>query len=153
MAFRFSLQSVLRLRESHERLERMRLLAATAAVVQVKEEIEALEKESREAKRRLRENLLAGLSGAEMHFETVCEWLRREHRKVLDVKLREVETKYAKQQTAFRLARQKRRILENLRERRREEYLRQQARLEQQRLDEMFSLQLALKPPDSAASE
>ena len=148
MAFRFTLQSVLRLRESQERLERMRLLAAVAAVVQVKEEIEALEKESREAKQRLRENLFAGLSGAEMHFETMCEWLRREHRKVLDAKLKEAEAKYAKQQAAFRVARQKRRILENLRERRRAEYLRKQARREQQRLDEAFSMQLALRPPD-----
>lgn len=148
MAFRFSLQTILRLRESYERLERMRLLALTAAVAQLKLEIHALDAESAGAQRRLREKLAGGLSGAEMQFEAACEKLRAEHKKALEEKLRATEKMHAKQQAAYRLARQKRRILENLRERRREEYKREQARREQQQLDEIHSIHRLLKPTE-----
>lgn len=148
MAFRFSLQTILRLRESYERLERMRLLALTAAMGQLKLEIHALDEESAEAQKRMREKLSGGLSGAEMQFETACEKLRAEHRTALEEKLRAAEKMHAKQQTAYRLARQKRRILENLRERRLDEYKREQARREQQQLDEIHSIHRLLKPTE-----
>lgn len=148
MPFRFSLESILRLRDGQERLERTRLLSLNAEVARLKLEIEALEAEVQEARKRLRENLAGGLSGAEIQFELVCERLRAEHARELEAKFQEAKRKVAKQQVVYRLARQKRRILENLRERRKDVYAREQSRREQQALDEAFSLRAVLNPPE-----
>jgi flagellar export protein FliJ len=140
MAFRFSLRPILRLRTSYERLERLRLLALAAAIVRVRGEIAALERESREARGRMREGLALGLTGAEIQFDTVCEQFRTDRKQVLETQLTELEGKQQRQRVAYQAARQKREILENLRERQWNEYRQKQARREQQRLDELYLL-------------
>jgi len=146
MAFRFSLQPVLKLRQSFERLEQLRLLAITAMVVRVRGEIAALERESRIARQRLQERLAAGMAGAEVHYEAVCEKLRSDHKRNLETQLEGLERRQAKQRLAYQMARQKREILENLRQRRWEEYRHEQARREQQALDELFLLHRGTTP-------
>jgi|HubBroStandDraft_6_1064221.scaffolds.fasta_scaffold01600_10 flagellar export protein FliJ len=140
MAFHFSLQPVLRLRASYERLERMRLLALVAAIVRVRQKREALDKESRDAGVRTRERLAAGMAGGEMQFEIACEKLRSEYKHALEIQARDLDRAQKKQRQAYQMARQKREILENLRERRLEAYRREESRREQQRIDELFLL-------------
>ncbi|MGA8224306.1 MAG: hypothetical protein WB780_21855 [Candidatus Acidiferrales bacterium] len=148
MAFNFSLRPVLRLRASYERLERLRLHALLALIVRVREEIAALEMESAAARRSTQEMLRSGLIGAELHFPVKSEKTRAERRQGLETRLSELHRTREKQQLAYQAALQKLKILENLRQRKWDEYTREQARLEQARLDEMYLLHRASKPPE-----
>jgi flagellar export protein FliJ len=148
MAFHFSLRPILRLRASYERLERLRLLALAAAIVRVREEIAALERESQNARGLMREGLALGVTGAEIQFDTACERFRTDRKQVLETQLAELEGKQERQRVAYRAARQKREILENLRERQWNEYRQKQARREQQGLDELYLLGRRRDPPE-----
>ncbi|MBZ5503619.1 MAG: flagellar export protein FliJ [Acidobacteriia bacterium] len=148
MAFRFSLQAVLRLRASHERIERLRLLAVAAMIVRVRNELAALDRESEAARRRMHALLAGGLSGAELHFEFAGERLRGDHRRELEGRLEQLGKTQEVQRRAYHAARQKREILENLRQRKWEEYRRQQARREQQALDELFLIHRGAPSPE-----
>ena len=138
MAFRFSLQPVLRLRASHERLERLRFLAIIARVVRTRQEIADCEKENASLRRTFQRQLRGGITAAEIHFERVCERRRAEHTEHLSARLAELERLQAKQRLVYQAALQKRDILENLRQRKWRPYRLDQARREQQRLDELF---------------
>ena len=140
MAFHFSLQAVLRVRIGYENVERLRLLAFAALMVRTRGEIEALDKESANARESMRRMLSAGVAGVEMHVESVCERVRAEHRRALEARLEELRKKQEKQRMIYLLARQKREILENLRERKLAEYQKEQARKEQQTLNDLFVL-------------
>jgi flagellar export protein FliJ len=148
MAFRFSLRPILRLRASYERLERLRLLALAAAIVRVREEIAALTRESQGARRRMNEGLALGVMGAEIQFDTVCERFRTDRKQALATQLEELEGQQERQRVAYRAARQKREILENLRERQWNEYRLKQARREQAGLDELHLLGRRTDPPE-----
>jgi flagellar export protein FliJ len=149
MAFRFSLRPVLRLRASYERLERLRLHALLALIVRVREEITAIEMESAKARRSVQERLGVGIAGTELHFETESEKTRAERKRRLEVRLIELQKSREKQQLAYQVALQKLKILENFRQRKWNEYTRELARREQNRLDELHLLHRgASKPPE-----
>jgi flagellar export protein FliJ len=148
MAFRFSLRPILRLRRSYERLERLRLLALAAAIVRVREEIAALKRESQDARGRMHEGLALGVTGAEIQFDTVCERFRTDRKQALEAQLEELEGKQERQRVAYRAARQKREILDHLRERQWNEYRQKQARREQAGLDELHLLGRRTDPPE-----
>ncbi|MGA6960276.1 MAG: flagellar FliJ family protein [Candidatus Acidiferrales bacterium] len=85
----------------------------------------------------------AGIAGAELHFELQAENMRLERKRQFTVRLAALEKREHLQREAYRAARQKREILSNLRQRKWDEYRREQARREQQRLDELFLLHRA----------
>lgn len=143
MSFHFSLQPILKLRKSYERLERLRLLGILAMIVRVREESAALEKESADARSRLRQTLGTGLAGVEIHLEIACERLRADRRRALETRLADLAQKHAKQRLIYLNARRKREILENLRDRKWDEYRREQNRREQRELDELHLLHRA----------
>jgi len=145
MPFHFSLQALLRLRISYERLEELRLLAIAALMVYVRREIAAIQAESKQAQSRRERELARGVTGAELHVEETCDQARKKQRESLEGRLKELEKKRRAQQLAFEAARQKRKILENFRQRKLELYAREQARREQQRLDELHLLHQAGK--------
>jgi flagellar biosynthesis chaperone FliJ len=87
------------------------------------------------------------VAAAELQFELLSENMRQERRRMLAARLAELEKREIVQQQAYRLARQKREILSNLRQRKWDEYRREQARREQQRLDELFLLHRAATSP------
>lgn len=148
MAFQFSLQPVLRLRASYERIERLRLLQVVAAIVQLQNEIAAAARESENARQNQRERLAAGSTGMEIQFEMACEAARLKYRRLLEARLVLLRRKYEAQIEAYRTARQKCEILEGLRERKLQEYQREQARREQRALDELFLLRRGNPPPE-----
>jgi len=141
--FHFSLQAVLRLRSSYEHMEKLRLLAIVAAMVRAREEIAALEKESQAARQSTQGRLGEGVVAGELHFDASTERVRTERKRAAAGRLAELEKKQEVQRLAYRAARQKREILENLRERKWDDFRREQARREQQRLDEAFLLHRA----------
>jgi flagellar export protein FliJ len=128
---------------SYERLERLRLLGLVAVMVRVREEMAVLAQESADARRRLQETLGSGLAGVELQLEASCEKLRADRKQTLEARLANLSQKHEKQRLIYLNARQKREILENLRDRKWEEYSREQNRREQQRVDEMHLLHRA----------
>lgn len=140
MAFRFSLEPVLRLRVSYERLERLRLLAIAAMLVRVREELSAAAREEVAARSARKEMLSRGAAAAELQFGVSAERARARRNRELFDRLTALERQHAKQGRAFQIARRRREIVQNLRERKLREYARQQARRTQQDLDEIWLL-------------
>ncbi len=113
MAFRFTLQSVLRLRRSRENQEERKLLAIASAAGRVRTAIEMLEEISMDQYQRRNDELTSGAAiGAMLQFDAMCDERRRtlqfERRKMLA----ELEHKRAQQAAEYRKARQQREIME-----------------------------------------
>jgi flagellar export protein FliJ len=140
MAFRFALQSVLRLRASFERQEELRLFARAAAVVRLRTELEILEVEHLRRKRVFLRELKDGSSGAALQFSTVCDAAYAHIQRNLRVQIEAAEKQRLLQLREYRVARQKREILEGLRERQQAAFDLNSDRREQQSVDEAFLL-------------
>lgn len=140
MAFRFSLQALLRVRLSVERAELQRLQAIAAQAARVRAFIEGLDAERQVAKTKLQEAVASGISGAELRFEALREAAFGERRAALLKKLAEIEKLRHEQQARYLRVRQQREILSELRERQLAGYRAEQARREQQQIDELFLL-------------
>lgn len=146
MAFRFTLQPVLRLRASFERLERLRLLMIASMVTRTRDGIALLDRESQQARARAAHALAAGgLTAAEMHFQAACEKGRTDRRSLLAKQLADWEKRQAAQRLAYQAAVRKREIVENLRNRRWTEYLREEGRRGQIASDELYLLRRRFK--------
>jgi len=131
MAFRFTLQSVLRLRRSREKQEERKLLAIASAAGRVRTEIERLEEISMDQYQRRNDELTSGATiGAMLQFDT----LQFERRKILA----ELEHKRAEQAAEYRRARQQREIMEGLRDHQKAKFDREFQKREQERADEIF---------------
>ena len=142
MAFHFSLQAVLRYRESFERRERLRLQIITREVVKARQHWEEAKAERLQALSESKRNLRRGLLGAELQFELACDSMRIRQitaRKEQFLKLEELRVR---QLAAFRKAQQQRKILENLRDRQFAAYRLIHDRRTQQQLDERFLILL-----------
>ena len=138
MAFRFSLEAVLRLRLSYERLERLRLLALAAMIVRLRDEIAAAAREESVARNARHEMLGRGAMAAELQLGVSAEMARARRNRELAERLAALLRQHVKQSRAYQAARRKREILEHLREKKLREYRREQSRRAQQTLDELF---------------
>lgn len=143
MAFRYSLESVLRLRRSLERQEEQQLFGTAAMVARLRGDIEHLENEHFGQKRRAFQEISSGSSGAVLHFMAVCDAAYTETRKALLRQLEHAEKKRMEQLEIYKLARQARETFEGLRDRKEEAYNFDFARHEQQSTDEAFLLRLS----------
>jgi flagellar export protein FliJ len=138
MAFHFPLETLLRLRHSLERKERMALEDLARRIAAVRLAIAEIELERRAARALQSGGLTSGLTASEMHFAQACEENRETRQRRLTDQLVELEKQYRRQQAVFIEARQKREILENLRDRQETEYRREWDRREQQGVDDLF---------------
>jgi flagellar export protein FliJ len=143
MAFHFSLRALLRLRESVEKAELLRLQSIAAQAVQLRLEIESIDSEIKTRRQELLDQTAGGISGAELHLAALSEAARQQRRAQMLIKLNEVEQLRKKQQLRYTHAHQQREILSNLRERQLSVYVREQARREQQQIDELFLIRRA----------
>jgi flagellar export protein FliJ len=143
MAFHFSLKALLRLRESVEKAELLRLQTIAAQAVQLRLEIESIDSEIKTRRQELLDQTASGISGAELHLAALSEAARQQRRTQMLNKLNEVEQLRKKQQLRYTHAHQQREILSNLRERQLSVYVREQARREQQQIDELFLIRRA----------
>jgi flagellar export protein FliJ len=147
MAFHFSLNGVLRLRESLEKAELQQLRAIAAAVASSRAELDSLDKDIEAAQRwTLDAAATRGLTGAELHFEVLREGVLRAVRSSLAEKLVGLERKREEQQQRYLQARRQREILSNLYQRQLAAYRLQQSRREQQRIDELFLIRSNYNP-------
>ena len=145
MPFHFPLSSLLRLRESLEKNELQRLQALAAQIAQVRAEIESLDTQIESSRREVLEQAAAGISGAELHIAALGEFARLELRAKLIVRRDELERARQVQQVCYADARQRREILSNLQERQCSAYQHEQARREQQQVDELFLIRRSSK--------
>jgi flagellar export protein FliJ len=144
MAFRYPLQSVLRLRQSLEQQEEQRLFAIAATVARLRTQIEQLEQSRLDERRTASQEMLDGTSGAIVQFAAVCDSAFSEAQKRLREQLAEAERSRLEQLNTYRVARQKREILESLRERQEADHDRDEAHREQEQADDHFLVKFGM---------
>jgi flagellar FliJ protein len=145
MAFRFSLESVLHLRESVERSEELVLQQISQEIGRVESEIQTLETMQGSLREKRDHDLSQG-----MHASHLQEWNEQEARIVISIRnfreqLRQLEISKRKQLAILQSARLDRELLSKLREGRHRSYKREQLRQEQKMLDDLFLAQLIAK--------
>jgi flagellar FliJ protein len=145
MAFRFSLESVLHLRESVERSEEMLLQQIAQEIGRVESEIQTHETQQASLREQRDHDLALG-----MHAAHLQEWNENEARLVISIRnfrdqLRQLEIDKRKQLAILQSARRDRELLSKLREGRHRSYVREQLRQEQKMLDDLFLSQLISK--------
>lgn len=138
MAFRFSLDALLRLQVSYERKERRLLEEIAGRMAAIRQRLEEIEQMRQSASRQRGESLINGVTGAEMHFAAACDEVVEEQHRQLSQSLVEIQIEHRQQKDVYLLARQKREILDSLRDRQEAEYRRELARREQQSMDDLF---------------
>src|SRR5208337_3522710 len=138
MPFRFSLQAVLRCRESFERRERQRLQVIIREVVKAQQQREAVKLERANALAQLQKKLHQGMSAGEVQFELACDRARVRRIAACNDQVTKLEDLRRRQLEIFRHAQQQRKILENLRDRQLAAYRLVQSRRSQQQMDDRF---------------
>jgi flagellar FliJ protein len=138
MPFRFSLQTVLRWRESFERRERQRLQMIAREVVKAQQQRDQAKLDRGNALAEFQNKLHQGMHAAEMQFELASDRARLRRIAALNDQYTKLEDLRRRQLEVFRKAQQQRKILENLRERQLAAYQLLQSRREQQEMDDRF---------------
>ena len=138
MAFRYPLQSLLRLRQSIERQEEQRLFACAAAVARLRAQIQDFQRARLERRRATAQEMISGSSGATLQFAALCEAIAERAGQRLQVQLLEAERQRLERVRVYQGARQKREILEGLREQQETIYDREVLHREQESADEAF---------------
>jgi len=140
MAFRFSLETVLRLRETLEHTESLILERRYSELARAQGMLWEAEQNiiySRETKN---EELARGMTAIQLQLAIEEESRLQQQRDTLLRKLQEAQNLLREQLAAYRKARQKRDVLEELRKRNFESYRREQEKREQRERDETFLL-------------
>lgn len=140
MAFRYKLESLLRLRRGLERQEEQRLLAIAAEVAHLRAQLQHLEQSRLADRRSLHRDLMQGSTGAALQFSVKCDESYFTAIESIRKDLARAEERRLAQLRRYQEARRKREMLESLRERQQESYDLEFARHEQQSADEAFLL-------------
>jgi flagellar biosynthesis chaperone FliJ len=149
MPFLFSLQAVLRWRESFERRERQRLEIVTRELVKAQQQKQQAKMERANALIQAQKKLHRGMTAAELQFELACDRARARRIAVCNEHVARVEDLRRLQVEVFRKAQQQRKILENLRGRQLAAYQLIQVRRTQQQMDDRFLVTRVRRLPDS----
>lgn len=149
MPFNFSLQAVLRWRESFERRERQRLEIVTREFVKAQQQREQAKLDRANALLQAQKKLRQGTTAAEMQFELACDRARARQIVVWTEHVAKLDDLRRRQIEVFRKAQQQRKILENLRDRQLAAYQLIQARRAQQQMDDRFLITRARQSPGS----
>ncbi len=138
MAFRFSLAAVLKYRENLEQREYLALGRVHQEIAQVEAQLSRCEEWLSEITNLRTTETARGI--ASVHLQDAYERERglETQRDELQVKRQELNMKRLQCLKAYELARQKREILEELRNQQRNSYVLDQSRREQRRVDDMF---------------
>ena len=138
MAFRFSLDAVLRFRESVEHSEEAALLRMVQQIAESEQELRRLgaeqarvrEQRERDLARKLPAVHLRDIAVRELELKTAADDLR--------LRLTQLEGERLKQLAVYQSARQDRQVLSELREQQRHGYQMEQRRQQQKTLDDLF---------------
>ncbi len=148
MPFAYRLEVLLRLQHSLERQEENRLLACVVRVARLKAELQSWEAARFARKRRIMEELETGATGVVLQI--AADWDFAARRKQSDVRkqIEAAEQLRLQQMRVYREARQKREVLDGLREQQQTVYNQEELRKMQQTLDEMYLVRTFFGRPD-----
>lgn len=138
MPFRYRLEAILKLQRSIEKQEENRLLACAAKVVALRNEMNAWENERKNRKCLAAEELKTGSTGAAMNL--TAEWdstVRQKQRELGKLLLQAEEVRRA-QLAKVQQERQKREVLQGLKDRLEGAYDQEELRKVQQVMDDLF---------------
>jgi flagellar FliJ protein len=138
MPFRFSLAAVLRYREAIEQRELAALEAVQQEIARIEAAIERTEEELRTAGHGRNEALKRGMRSIQLQDALERELGLERYRTELTNKKQELAIKRLELFKIYDEARQKRELLEKLRDRKLGEYTRAQAKAEQATIDDLF---------------
>lgn len=138
MPFQFSLAAVLRYRENIEDLEYLTLEKRQQEVILLEREIQQVEKAWSEAEKKRSFELAAGLCAADLQSAYDYQIALEQQRDALRAQLQEARRKWREQMQVYQGARRRREMLEKLRSQQGEQYGREQAKREQNAMDEIF---------------
>lgn len=143
MAFQFSLDAVLRLRQSLEHQQELLLREANQQMSALQLRIDHLTVQL--SQRALHESLLLAstVSGAELQFLRLCSSVLLAQRGGLEKRLAAAQAVRDSRMASFRQARQQREILATLRQAQFQVYLQNEARHNQRQLDDLLLLRRA----------
>jgi flagellar biosynthesis chaperone FliJ len=138
MAFRFTLDAVLRFRESVEHSEEVALLRIVQQIFETERELGQAETEQIRIREGREQDLAIKLPGVhltdialrELELKTLADGLRSQ--------LRQLELERVNQLVVYQTARQDRQVLTELREQQRHRHPLEQKRQEQKTLDDLF---------------
>lgn len=138
MAFRFSLDAVLRFRESLEHSEETTLLLIVRQMVEAEQELQEVEAEQARIRGQLEKDLACTLPAAHLIDIAQRELELKGTADGLRVRLRQLEARRLTQLAVYQAVRRDRQVLSELRERQRYAYQLEQNRQDQKTLDDMF---------------
>jgi len=137
MAFQYRLESILRLQRSIEKQEENRLLALAARVAALQNEINDWERERRERKLLAAQELQSGSTGAALSLTAQWDVSAQRRQKEIGQLLVKAEQARQAQVVKVQQERQKREVLEGLKERLETAYDQETLRRIQQVMDDM----------------
>lgn len=142
MAFRYAFQTLLRLRQSLERQEEQRLFAQAAIVGRLRSELEEIRQAQWQARRQDLPDSGAVSHGYSLQYAVLRDTAFESMRKKLQSQLEDAERRRLQQLRQYEAVRQRREILEGLRDRQEAAYELEFSRHEQQVVDESFLLRM-----------
>ena len=138
MAFRFTLDAVLRFRESVEHSEEAALLLIVRQIIEAEQELQQVDAEQVRIREQREKDLALKLPAAHLMEITERELELKGAADELRVRLQQLETQRLTQLGVYQIARQDRQVLSEIRERQRHAYQLQQKRQEQKTLDDLY---------------
>jgi flagellar export protein FliJ len=139
MAFRFTLASVLGVRESLERREELALTKIQLEMARVQHEIENVNAELAQAQRKREECMRQPIPAAQLQTMLHAADAATERKKKLLESLVVLERQRGEQMRAYQAARRARQVLSDLRAQHLEAWELEQARTQQKTIDDMFA--------------
>ncbi|HZQ67109.1 MAG TPA: flagellar export protein FliJ [Terriglobales bacterium] len=140
MPFRFTLQAILRLKESQERQQQILLEQANARVQQCKLQIEALERQRRTIEEETQRGLGNGMTAAEVQFSGLGRSTLAARRKRIEQELSCLQQAREECFQTYHRIHREREVLDTLRCSQLRSYQIEHNRREQRRIDDLFLL-------------
>jgi flagellar export protein FliJ len=138
MGFHFSLETVLRFRESVEQREELALQKTQLEIAGVGRAIDRATAEIASAQRARERAMQQAIPAAQLQAMVRDADAAVEKKKHLVAMLQELEKQRAEQMNAYQAAHRKRRMLSDMETRQQDAYEREQVRTQQKQLDDLF---------------
>lgn len=138
MAFRFALAAVLKFRETMEQQAYLALERIQQEIAQIERRIRKCEERIAVSAKRRETELRRGIASIHLQAAYDEEQALQKQRDALQAKLQELQVKRQECMKIYEEARQKREVLDDLRTRQLEAYRREQLKLQQKMLDDIF---------------
>jgi flagellar export protein FliJ len=140
MPFHFSLETLLRFRQSLERQKELRVMLALRRVAETRLEIEAVDRCAAEVRSDQLEEMRRKLPAAQLHFDRLRLSVLQQRREELECLLSERQSALETLQKEYWEAHRARESVEGLRSEWLQVYRQEESRREQKRLDDLFLL-------------